>query len=34
VAVEEGENLLLGANICFVERWKKVVEKTGDCIEK
>jgi hypothetical protein len=30
VAVGEGEKLLLGADICFVERWKKIVDKTGD----
>jgi hypothetical protein len=30
VAAGEGEKLLLGANICFFERWKKIVDKTGD----
>jgi len=33
-AVGEGEKLLLGANICCVERWKRIVDKTGVCIEK
>jgi len=35
VAVGEGEKLLLGgANICCVERWKRIVDRTGECIEK
>jgi hypothetical protein len=33
LAVEEGEKLLLGASTCFVERWKKIVDKTGHCWE-
>jgi hypothetical protein len=40
VAVGEGEKLLLGADIsflkggCFFERLKRIVDKTGECIEK
>jgi hypothetical protein len=34
LAVEEGEKLLLVGNICSAERWQKIVDKTGNCIEK
>jgi hypothetical protein len=30
VPIEDREKLLLGGNTCFVERWKKIIDKTGD----